>query len=67
MANHIIWQDRKRLWCGLPWTFTVYSLSEDRLFIKTGFLSVKEDVWILSVFAQMYFFAFFISRLTGCR
>ena len=43
MANHIIWQDRKRLWCGLPWTFTVYSLSEDRLFIKTGFVSVKED------------------------
>lgn len=28
---------------GLPWTFTKYSLSEDRLFISTGFFSVKED------------------------
>ncbi len=39
----IIWKDRKRIFFGLPWTFTKYSLSEDRLFISTGFFSVKED------------------------
>ena len=39
----IIWRDRKRIFFGLPWTFTKYSLSEDRLFISTGFFSVKED------------------------
>ena len=39
----IIWKDRKRTFFGLPWTFTKYSLSEDRLFISTGFFSVKED------------------------
>lgn len=39
----IIWKDRKRIFFGLPWTFTKYSLSEDRLFIGTGFFSVKED------------------------
>ena len=39
----IIWKDRKRIFSGLPWTFTKYSLSEDRLFISTGFFSVKED------------------------
>ena len=38
-----IWSDRKRLWCGLPWTFTVYSLSNDRLFVKSGLLSARED------------------------
>ena len=36
-------KDRKRIFFGLPWTFTKYSLSEDRLFISTGFFSVKED------------------------
>lgn len=39
----IIWKDRKRIFFGLPWTFTKYSLSEDRLFTSTGFFSVKED------------------------
>lgn len=39
----IIWKDRKRIFFGLPWTFTKYRLSEDRLFISTGFFSVKED------------------------
>lgn len=36
------WYDRKRIWCGLPWTFTRYGLSEDRLFVEKGFLNVKE-------------------------
>ena len=39
----IIWKDRKRIFFGLPWTFTKYSISEDRLFNSTGFFSVKED------------------------
>ena len=39
-----IWQDRKRLlFFGLPWTFTKYGLSEDRLFLTKGFLNVTED------------------------
>ena len=40
---YIIWGDRKRIIFGLPFTFTKYSLSADRLFINTGFLNVKED------------------------
>ena len=35
------WYDRKRLWCGLPWTFTKYGLSEDRLFVETGLFTTK--------------------------
>ena len=40
---NIVWKDRKRTLFGLPWPFTKYSLSDDRLFISTGFLSTKED------------------------
>ena len=40
---NIVWKDRKRTIFGLPWSFTKYSLSDDRLFISTGFLSTKED------------------------
>lgn len=39
----LIWKQRKRIWCKLPWTFTVYGLSEDRLFIESGFLNKRQD------------------------
>lgn len=38
-----LWKDRKRIIFGLPWTFTKYSLTEERLFIEKGFLNKKED------------------------
>ena len=41
-----LWQDRKRI-CGLPITFTKYSLTEDRLFRETGLLSLKEEEVLL--------------------
>lgn len=43
MASEILWSDRKRIWCGLPWTFTVYSMTDDRLFVKRGFFNLRED------------------------
>ncbi len=39
----ILWRDRKRTLFGLPLSFTKYELDEERLFVKTGFLSQKED------------------------
>lgn len=42
MAN-VIWKARKNNFLGLPWTFTVYGFSEDRLFVKSGILSTRED------------------------
>lgn len=39
----LIWKDRKRTLFGLPWSFTKYELEEERLFIKTGFFTQKED------------------------
>lgn len=41
-----IWHDRKRIF-GLPWTFTRYALSEDRLFLRKGFLNIKQDEIVL--------------------
>lgn len=38
-----IWRDRKRTLFGLPWSFTVYTLKKDKLLVKTGFLSIKEE------------------------
>lgn len=38
-----LWQERKRNALGLPWTFTKYLLSEDRLFINTGLFKTVED------------------------
>ncbi len=37
------WEARKNLWCGLPWTFTVYSFDEDRFYIKKGVLTQVID------------------------
>ncbi|MDE7157914.1 MAG: PH domain-containing protein [Lachnospiraceae bacterium] len=43
MADKIVWQDRKRIIFGLPWTFTKYKLMEDKIQICTGFLNKKEE------------------------
>ena len=41
--ENIVWQDKKRPIFGLPLSFTKYTLNEEKLIIKTGFLSIKED------------------------
>ena len=38
-----LWTDKKRTIFGLPISFTRYSLTEERLFIETGFLNKIED------------------------
>ncbi|MCI7129205.1 MAG: PH domain-containing protein [Lachnospiraceae bacterium] len=43
MEHEIVWRDRKRVWCGLPWTFTKYELSREKLIIKTGFFTQNQD------------------------
>ncbi len=41
--GELLFKQRKRNWCGLPWSFTVYSYDEERLFIKSGVFSIRED------------------------
>ncbi len=38
-----IWEDTKRNWMGLPWTFTRYALDEERFYVTKGLLSSTED------------------------
>lgn len=58
-----LWRDRKRYF-GLPLSFTVYSVSEDRLFRDTGLLNRKyeevllyrvRDISLSRSFGQMIF------------
>ena len=37
------WSDRKRIIFGLPWTFTKYAATDEKLLIRTGVLNVKEE------------------------
>lgn len=59
-----MWKQRKRIWCGLPWTFTVYSFNEDCIFIDSGIFTKKQeeirlyrvlDISVTRTFAQRIF------------
>jgi len=41
-----LWKDRKRYF-GMPLSFTRYCLSEDRLFVSEGLLTIKDDEILL--------------------
>lgn len=41
--GELLFKQRKRNWCGLPWSFTIYSFDEERIFIESGVFSKKED------------------------
>lgn len=43
METNFIWKERKRNALGLPWTYTKYALTDDRLFITSGLLKTVED------------------------
>ena len=41
--GEILFKERKRNWCGLPWSFTTYSFDEERIFIEKGIFTKQED------------------------
>ena len=43
MAKDIIWTDRKRIIFGLPWTFTKYILTKEKLLVETGILNKDQE------------------------
>lgn len=62
----IIWKDRKRtLFLGLPWSFTRYSVSKERLFISRGFLNVHDDEVRLYRVMDISLTRSFMQRLAG--
>ena len=38
-----LWRERRRTIFGLPLSFTVYKLTEEKLLIESGFLNKKEE------------------------
>ncbi len=38
-----IWTDKKRTFLGLPWSFTRYYITEKKIIVRKGFLSVTEE------------------------
>lgn len=61
----VIWHDRKRIFCGLPWTFTKYSLTKDRLFIETGLFNYKQNETRLYRILDLQLTRSFIQRIFG--
>ena len=43
MTKEIVWTDRKRILFGLPWTFTKYTLTREKLLVETGILNKDEE------------------------
>lgn len=60
----MIWKDRKRH-MGLPLSFTRYSLSEDRLFVSTGLLNVKDEEVLLYRVSDISLKRGLMQRLVG--
>ena len=44
--EEILWQDRKR-YLGLPLSFTIYSFSKNKFYMKTGIFNTKSDEILL--------------------
>ena len=59
-----LWKDRKRH-LGLPLSFTRYALSEDRLFLSTGFLNLKDEEILLYRVRDISLARSFGQRLCG--
>ena len=59
------WKERKRNWCGLPWSFTVYRLTRDRIFVKTGIFNIKEDEVRLYRIKDVSLTKSFLQRIFG--
>lgn len=43
IVQNYIWQDRKRPIFGLPLSFTKYKLTDEKLLIETGVLSISQE------------------------
>ena len=65
MAKEIVWSDRKRIIFGLPWTFTKYSLTKEKLLIETGIFNKDEEEIRLYRIMDMTLKRSFWQRLFG--
>ena len=45
MAKEIVWSDRKRIVFGLPWTFTKYTLTKEKLLVETSTIAPPVNMY----------------------
>ena len=45
--SNSLWHDRKRTFCGLPWSFTKYYLTDERFIVSSGLLNTREEEMLL--------------------
>ena len=43
MAQEPVWSDRRRIIFGLPWTFTKYTITKEKLLIESGVFNKNEE------------------------
>ena len=65
-AYEYIWRDRKRTFLGLPWSFTVYFLTESKFITRTGFFNLSEDELDLYKVTDKKLELPFWQRIIGC-
>ena len=65
MTKEIVWTDRKRILFGLPWTFTKYTLTREKLLVETGILNKDQEEIRLYRIMDMTLKRSFWQRLFG--
>ena len=64
-SGNVLWQQRKRNWCRIPFTFTVYTLTDKELSVKTGVLNEKFNLVKLFRIVDISVERTFLQRLFG--
>ena len=64
-SGNVLWQQRKRNWCRTPFTFTVYTLTDKELSVKTGVLNEKFNLVKLFRIVDISVERTFLQRLSG--
>ena len=63
--GELIFKERKRWWCGLPWTFTKYLLKDEILTTQSGFFkTVINDCYMYKI-VDVKLSQSFMERLCG--
>ena len=66
-SGNVLWKQRKRNWCRTPFTFTVYTLTDKEMSIKTGILNEKFNLIKLFRIVDISVERSFLQRLFGKR
>ena len=62
--EEILWQDRKR-YLGLPLSFTIYSFSKNKFYLKTGIFNIKSEEILLYRILDITFKQSFGQKIFG--